>query len=124
MSEQLAGRAGARRALAAALMTCAVIGSGSYRVIMARQDVAPALSVAATGEFRQQVLPVLSETCMTCHNDQEQAGQLSFERFLDPKADLRQPELWSKVLEKLVSGEMPPATMGPLAPGESATMVG
>ena len=64
---------------------------------------------------------------MTCHNDQECAGDLSLEMFLDPKTVAGKPEIWAKVHDVLTAGPAVPggrplfsafpAVCGEAAPG-------
>lgn len=70
---------------------------------------------SAPDEFRSQVRPVLTKACMSCHNDRLQTAGLSFESFLDSGSATQKPELWLKVLDKLIAGQMPPRPMTPLA---------
>jgi hypothetical protein len=77
---------------------------------------------APADEFQSQVLPVLSKTCMSCHNDRLQTAGLSFESFRDSVSASQKPELWLKVLDKLNAGQMPPRPMTPLAAADAAAV--
>jgi len=61
--------------------------------------------------FEKTVLPVLSKSCFTCHNEKLQSGNLNLETFRDAKLAVRQPQVWEKVLDKVSTGKMPPPGM-------------
>src|SRR5205809_7803410 len=88
--------------------------------ISAAQSVSP----TSADDFQKQVLPVLTKTCVTCHNDRLQTAGFSFEPFRDAASAARKPELWQKVLDKLSAGQMPPAPMAALSAADLATVTG
>src|SRR5262245_22927009 len=84
------------RKVVAGWFVCVAVASGlATRTILGQGQ-----SQATAEEFQQQVLPVVSRSCMSCHNDRSLAGTLSLEPFKDPSAALGQPAIWHKVLEK------------------------
>jgi mono/diheme cytochrome c family protein len=93
------------------LAVCATVGSG----LATRTLVGQVQPQATADEYQQHVLPVLSKSCMTCHNDRAKAGTLSLEAFRDPSAALAQQAIWPKVLERVTAGTMPPANAVPLS---------
>ena len=95
----------------AALLVCLVIAGGSATRTLNGQAQA---TQAHAAEFQQNVLPVLSKSCMSCHNDRSKAGTLSLDPFKDPFTALAQPAIWQKMVEKVSAGAMPPATAAPL----------
>src|SRR5688572_13010358 len=96
----------------AALLVCVVIAAGSATRTLNGQAQA---TQAHAAEFQQDVLPVLSKSCMTCHNDRSKAGTLSLDPFNDPFTALAQPAVWQKVVEKVSAGAMPPPAAAPLS---------
>ena len=76
--------------------------------VVVGRSASPQFSAQSSDEYQQQVLPVLTKTCRTCHNDSARTAGLSFDGFRDAAAASRTPELWQKVLDKLNKGEMPP----------------
>jgi hypothetical protein len=50
---------------------------------------------------------ILTEYCITCHNDRSKTGNLSLEQ-LDIDHPEANPEVWEKVIRKLRAGMMPP----------------
>lgn len=107
------------RTVLAGLVVCATVGSG----VATRTIVGQGQPQATADEYQQHVLPVLSRSCMTCHNDRSKAGTLSLEGFRDPSAALAQHAIWSKVLERVTAGTMPPATADPLSPAERDAII-
>jgi hypothetical protein len=104
----------------AALLVCVVIAAGSATRTLNGQAQA---TQAHAAEFQQDVLPVLSKSCMTCHNDRSKAGTLSLDPFTDPFTALAQPAVWQKVVEKVSAGAMPPPTGAPLSQGDRDVIV-
>ncbi len=99
------------RSLFAGLVVCAAVGSG----LATRTIVGQGQPQATADEYQQQVLPVLSKSCLNCHNDRTKAGTLSLEAFKDPAAALAQQAIWPKVLERVSAGSMPPPNAAPLS---------
>jgi hypothetical protein len=106
------------RKVFAGFLVCAAVGSGlATRTIVGQGQ-------ATAEEYQQHVLPVLSKSCMSCHNDRTKAGTLSMDAFNDPSAALAQQALWPKVLDRVTAGTMPPASAAPLSPAERDAIVG
>jgi hypothetical protein len=108
------------RKVFAGLAVCAVVGSGWVTRTLNGQAQA---TQAQAAEFQQDVLPVLSKSCMTCHNDRSKAGTLSLDPFKDPFTALAQPAVWQKVVEKVSAGAMPPAASAPLSQADRDVIV-
>ena len=53
------------------------------------------------------VLAVVEQYCISCHNDQEQKGNLDLDAILGDDAQ-NHPEIWEKVIVRLQSRQMPP----------------
>ena len=102
------------RKVFAGLVVCATVGSS----LATRTIVGQGQPQATADEYQQHVLPVLSKSCMSCHNDRVKAGTLSLDAFRDPSAALAQPAVWQSVLDKVMSGTMPPAPAAPLSEAE------
>jgi mono/diheme cytochrome c family protein len=62
----------------------------------------------STGPFDRVVTPVLGKTCKPCHNDRMASGNFDAAQFLAPASLVDQREGWSKIVQKLRDGEMPP----------------
>jgi hypothetical protein len=100
------------------LAACAVlVGTSTTRIAVGQ---APPASVDA---FNTTVVPVLSKSCLGCHNDRARMGSLSLQSYVDGAAPLPHPEVWQKVLNKLAAGEMPPRNAPPVAPAELAAVI-
>ncbi|MGH9840059.1 MAG: DUF1592 domain-containing protein [Blastocatellia bacterium] len=59
--------------------------------------------------FEQAVPPFLAENCVMCHNARKQTGGLNLEPFKAHTSIARHRETWELVVQKIQSGEMPPA---------------
>jgi hypothetical protein len=80
---------------------------------------------AATDDFQQTVLPVLSKNCLGCHSDRIHSGGLSLEVFRsDLSLATQKHDVWVKVLDKVKAGTMPPRPAAPLAPQDVAAVTG
>jgi hypothetical protein len=104
----------------AGFVVCAIVGSG----LATRTIIGQGQPQAATEEYQQHVLPVLSKSCMSCHNDRTKAGTLSLEAFTDPSVALAQQAIWPKVFERLTAGTMPPASAAPLSTADRDAIAG
>ncbi len=92
-------------ALPLAVLTC---GDGSLRA----------------DEFGEQVLPILKDTCLSCHSTEKQKGDLDLEVFTDAAAVRRNTKVWEHVLEQVETGEMPPKKEKPLSSVARETLLG
>jgi hypothetical protein len=106
--------------LFAALLVCTAIGGG----VATRTILGQAQPPSTAEEFQQNVLPILSRSCIGCHNDRVRAGSMSLEPFRNPAAALARPEVWQSVLEKVAAGSMPPPTAKPLSQGDRDAVEG
>ena len=71
--------------------------------------------------FDRDVRPVLDEVCARCHN--EKKANASTSRYSDPASLAAKPETWELIVDKLKTGEMPPADEEPLSARERAAMI-
>ncbi len=121
MSKKSATEAFVGRRLTLALAVCVAVGAGLAGGAVQGQDP----SRAAADDFQQTVLPVLTKNCFSCHSDRVHSGGLSLEAFRnDPALIAQRHEVWSKVLDKVKAGTMPPRPLAPLAPEEAAAIAG
>ena len=71
--------------------------------------IAPRAAAAGTAAtFDIAVKPVLTQTCVPCHNDRMASGGLNVAVFSTLGSIHEQREGWEKILQKIRSGEMPP----------------
>lgn len=107
------------RRLLGGLAVCAVVfGSVTTRITLGQGQ-----AQASSEEFQKAVAPVLSKSCIGCHNDRARMGNLSLQVYTDGATALAHPEVWQKVLNKLAAGEMPPRNAAPLAAAELAAVI-
>src|SRR4029434_6788622 len=92
-----------------------VFGSVTTRITLGQGQ-----AQASSEEFQKTVVPVLSKSCIGCHNDRARIGHLSLQVYTDGATALAPPEVWQKVLNKLAAGQMPPRNAAPLATRELA----
>ena len=62
----------------------------------------------AVATFEKTVLPVLGKTCVPCHNDNLTSGELNLGPFLTAGSVTEHRDGWERILQKIMTGEMPP----------------
>ena len=77
----------------------------------------------ATASFDHDVRPILDEVCTRCHNEKKANAGLNFTPFMDPATIEAKRDTWEAIVDKVKSGDMPPADEDPLSPHERAAMV-
>jgi hypothetical protein len=82
---------------------------------------APALSAVASDFPAAQEL--LAEYCHRCHNGQKHKGDLDLERFDSEAKVFAHYRVWTKVLEQIADGEMPPEDKDQPSPEERQELV-
>ncbi|MCH2603692.1 MAG: hypothetical protein MKZ76_12040, partial [Pedosphaera sp.] len=49
-----------------------------------------------SGEYQEEMLPLLERYCLGCHSEEEQEGELDLERFATLEAVRQAPKVWVK----------------------------
>jgi hypothetical protein len=78
---------------------------------------------AAAPSFDHDVRPVLDEVCSRCHNEKKANAGLNLAAFMDPTTLASKRDTWELIVDKLKSGDMPPADEEPLSAPERNAMV-
>ena len=86
-----------RRAVAAILIV-AFFGIGQLRADP------PSVRISFDGDVK----PFLTKHCIKCHGEKKQKGKLAFHRLDPVKLGDSDSALWTKMVEALEFGEMPP----------------
>jgi len=68
----------------------------------------PALS-AETDSFGKSIKPFLAQHCVRCHGPEKQEADLKLDALVGNSVK-DEAEMWTKVLERLATGDMPPAS--------------
>jgi len=100
-------------------MVSAALGS-AYFATLSGQTLPQAQTPAAA--FERDVLPVLEKNCFSCHSDRVHSGGLSLEAFRDSTLVMQNSDVWTKVLDKVKAGTMPPRTMPPLSATDASAI--
>jgi hypothetical protein len=66
------------------------------------------LFAAEVPDYEQQIKPILVQYCYDCHAGGEKNGNVAFDEMKTPEQLLGAPEVWSKALRHVRSGNMPP----------------
>lgn len=67
----------------------------------------PAVKIDVAG-FEKNVQPLLTKTCLPCHNDNLASGSVNLAPFSSPSTVTDERLAWEKILQKIRTGEMPP----------------
>ena len=86
--------------------------------------VAAALVDEASLAFEKELLPIMQDRCMDCHDAEMKKGDVDFDLLLKPGALRHDIRLWGKVREQLRAGTMPPKPKPSLDPAQRDTMLG
>jgi mono/diheme cytochrome c family protein len=80
--------------------------------------------VRAQEAFQKTVLPVLSKNCFACHNEKLSTAGLNLEAYRDGSVAVKQTTIWADVLNKVSTGQMPPAGSLALTKAEIGAITG
>ena len=73
--------------------------------------------------YDSKVWPLVEQYCVRCHDTATQKGDLDLERFADLASIRKAPDIWQRVSEQLLSGEMPPKDKKPMPPEKKAVLL-
>ncbi len=73
--------------------------------------------------FDTKVKPVITGSCVACHNAQMQSGGLNVAALADPATLVSDRAVWEKVARKIESGEMPPKGIPKPPPPQAAAFL-
>lgn len=85
-------------------------------------DLPPALS-SVSQQLDQQILPLIEQRCLDCHDDEMKKGDVSLEKLFTPGTARHDVRLWDKIREQVRSGTMPPKNKAPLEPAQKEAVV-
>ena len=71
----------------------------------------------------KDVVPVLQDRCMDCHDSDAKKGDVDFDLLLKPGELRHDIKLWGKVREQLRAGTMPPKSKSPLDRAQADTVL-
>jgi len=71
---------------------------------------------ALSQKYQQDIIPLLEQHCLDCHDEASTKGELDLERFSDLTAVKNDPKTWQSVLHQLEIGEMPPVKKNRVPP--------
>jgi hypothetical protein len=67
-----------------------------------------AATTGSAGEFEAKVQPVITKTCVPCHNARFASGGLNITPYTAPTSIRDARDDWEKIVQKIRTGEMPP----------------
>ena len=104
-------------------LTLPLLASSGLLTLLSTATVAAALVDEASLSFDKELLPMLQDRCMDCHDAEMKKGDVDFDLLLKPGALRHDLRLWGKVREQLRAGTMPPKPKSPLDPALRDTML-
>ena len=111
------------RAAHAALFICFLSLAGSCPVLIADEN-APADFEKLSRDFNGQILELVGDYCLDCHDRETTKGDLDLERFSDFEMVRSDAGVWQQVLEQIDLGEMPPRDKPQPTPAERDALTG
>src|SRR5262245_17221970 len=91
----------------ARLLLVILLAAGCFCVIPASR----AQQSRNSTTFEKTVQPFLARNCYSCHNSGLESGNLNLEKYKSEASVVADPGRWSRIYQRLKSGEMPPAGM-------------
>src|SRR5688572_26987662 len=85
---------------------------------------ATAPCLRAQEAFTESIRPILVKHCSACHNEKMLVAGLNFDGLLNESVARQSPEVWPRVLQRLVAGTMPPPALPRLTEGELKSITG
>ena len=67
------------------------------------------LSAEDAPDFVQDGLPFLQQYCFDCHSGEQPPAELALDFFVDNASLIKHRQVWDRVLEALIAGQMPPS---------------
>ncbi|MEY5027012.1 MAG: hypothetical protein RLZZ244_2540, partial [Verrucomicrobiota bacterium] len=80
-------------------------------------------ALAAPEPAWEALLPALQSTCFDCHGGKKTKGGVDLKRLEKDPSVLAEYSLWTKVVDAIKSGEMPPEDSKPLAEADRKSLV-
>lgn len=78
--------------------------------------VAPGVYAENAPDFSKSGRSFLEKYCIGCHGGVKPKGELSLESYRDASSLVNQRKLWESLLKQVLSGEMPPKSVGKARP--------
>ena len=84
----------------------------------------PARISGQADEFDTAVRPILTQTCVQCHDAQTAAGGMSVAELTSAESLVQHRDVWETILRRLRAGDMPPAGIPRPDAGAAGAMTG
>lgn len=88
-----------------------------------RKDAAKS-APAGKESYQQKVAPLVAKYCLDCHSAKDPMAGISLEGFANDAAVVKARALWTRVAERVRTGEMPPKGSPQLSEAEKAQLTG
>ncbi|MEM9480694.1 MAG: DUF1592 domain-containing protein [Verrucomicrobiota bacterium] len=81
----------------------------AIEVLLKREEEAEASNEVVMGSrFEREIVPLIENYCLDCHDAETGEGELDFEVYLTEAEAIHEPDLWDSVAQVVEMGEMPP----------------
>lgn len=104
-----------------------LFGLGLLTILLAATPQARGQNISfetLSNRFDQQIRPILSRHCLSCHSTEKMEGDLDLEHFKNLTEVRKLPETWRHAREQISSGEMPPKNRKRPTSEEIASLTG
>ena len=98
-------------------------GGGANPAGTPTASVALANDPPVTPTFASHGLPLAKKYCYDCHSGKEPEGGIAFETAIDDKSVLKSRKLWTRALDLIQQGVMPPADAEPIPAGDKEQLI-
>src|SRR5262245_19590081 len=90
----------------------------SNPALLSAEEVAKEPATIDMAAYAKQVRPLLAKHCFECHGPDQAEGSLRLDSLAPEFATITQTRLWTKILNRIESGEMPPKDQPRLVDGD------
>jgi len=104
-------------------VTLQLLAGAGLLALLSTSAAAATSADEASLAFDKELLPVLQDRCMDCHDAEVKKGDVDFDLLLEQGSLRHDIRLWGKVREQLRAGTMPPKPKPPLDPAQRDTML-
>jgi hypothetical protein len=104
-------------------VTLQLLAGAGLLALLSTSAAAATSADEASLAFDKELLPVLQDRCMDCHDAEMKKGDVDFDLLLEQGSLRHDIRLWGKVREQLRAGTMPPKPKPPLDPAQRDTML-
>jgi mono/diheme cytochrome c family protein len=85
-----------------------IISRKPWILLLSSLLIAASHSAPAATQYQGDIKPLIEKHCAACHKADKHKGNVDFSGFTDNLSVIKDHKLWSRALEQIASGDMPP----------------